>query len=405
MLKSNKYVCIFGGGAIRGVAYVGAIKALQELDIEIDTLVGSSVGAIFASLVALGYTTDELRCILYEFNAFMFKDISLTIGPDFAFSKGDIFENWIRETIEKKFYGEKYKKGENPPVNFRDINKSLYILSTDLASNSQFIFSTTNTPDFEVAKAVRISAGFPGLMKPVEYQDKLLVDGDLAKSLPLWKASNELMKPECRILEFRLEGCKNCLNLKNVFDYFNTVYSSMSNFCSEHIIEMYNSKDKFDYILIDTKDVLLLDFQMQNDMKDKLAQTGYETTMKYFTQILVDKKKKLLPLYENTLKVLQEMRPFLKKGNANAAKRILSDFICSMTVDFENLDYNFLDELNNFKISFLKDISRNSFLPINTLKNKTNHVKILQGLIERLEFKINDFQDYINKYSNQKFFL
>lgn len=400
MINSNKYVCIFGGGAVRGIAYIGAIKALRELEINIDTLVGSSVGAIFASLCAVDYSTEEIKEILYDFNAFLFKDISLTIGVDFAFSKGDVFENWIREAIEKKFYGEKYKKGENPPVSFRDINKSLYILSTDLASNSQFIFSKNNTPDFEVAKAVRISAGFPGLMKPVEYQDKLLVDGDLAKSLPLWKASSELMKTDCRILEFRLEGCKNCVNIKNVFDYFNTVYSSMSNFCSEHIIEMYKDKDKFDYILIDTKDILLLDFQMQNDTKDILAENGYTTTINYFTKTLVEKKKRLLPLYEDILAALKELRPFIKKGNVSSAKRVLSDFVCLMSDNYCDLDDSFMENFDKFKISVLKDITKYNIIPVQKLKRKTEHLKILQGLIETLENKITCLTEYINNYSN-----
>ena len=59
--KPLKYTVIFGGGAIRGVAYLGALKALNEFDIEIGTLAGSSVGAVFAGLLAVGYKNDELK--------------------------------------------------------------------------------------------------------------------------------------------------------------------------------------------------------------------------------------------------------------------------------------------------------------------------------------------------------
>ena len=38
MKKPLKYTCLFGGGAIRGLAYVGAIRALEELDIEFDII-------------------------------------------------------------------------------------------------------------------------------------------------------------------------------------------------------------------------------------------------------------------------------------------------------------------------------------------------------------------------------
>ena len=143
-MKSTDYVCIFGGGAIRGMAYIGAIKALRELGINCEILAGSSVGAIFASLYAIDCTDEEIKNILYEFNGFMFKDINFGIGTDFAFSKGDIFEEWIREKTEQKFYGSKYVKGENPPLTFKDIKKDLYICTTDLKTNSQFIFSKEN---------------------------------------------------------------------------------------------------------------------------------------------------------------------------------------------------------------------------------------------------------------------
>ena len=83
-----KYTCIFGGGAIRGVAYVGALKALDELGVEIQTLAGSSVGSIIASLLAVGYTTDEIYEIIIGVNFDLFRDIHFGFGKTFALSKG-----------------------------------------------------------------------------------------------------------------------------------------------------------------------------------------------------------------------------------------------------------------------------------------------------------------------------
>ena len=55
MTNPLKYTCLFGGGAIRGMAYIGTIRALEELGIEYDIIGGSSVGSIIAALVACGY--------------------------------------------------------------------------------------------------------------------------------------------------------------------------------------------------------------------------------------------------------------------------------------------------------------------------------------------------------------
>ena len=56
-----KYTCIFGGGAIRGMSYIGAVKALEDLGIYSETIAGSSVGAIIAGMYALGYNSQEMQ--------------------------------------------------------------------------------------------------------------------------------------------------------------------------------------------------------------------------------------------------------------------------------------------------------------------------------------------------------
>ena len=60
-LKSDlKYEILFGGGAIRGVAYCGAIKALEEMGVTFDSVAGSSVGSVLAGFVAVGYNAEEI---------------------------------------------------------------------------------------------------------------------------------------------------------------------------------------------------------------------------------------------------------------------------------------------------------------------------------------------------------
>ena len=49
-----------GGGGIKGVAYIGAFKALRELNVNVEYLSGTSSGSIFATLFALDYTDDEM---------------------------------------------------------------------------------------------------------------------------------------------------------------------------------------------------------------------------------------------------------------------------------------------------------------------------------------------------------
>lgn len=397
-MDSKRYICIFGGGAIRGVVYPGAVKALEELEIEIPTYVGSSVGAIFAALCSVGYKSSDLGKILHEFNAFMFKDINFSLG-EFSLSKGEIFENWLREKIESAFYKDEYKKGESKPVKFSDIEKDIFVLATDIKTNKRFVFSKYSTPDFELAKAVRISSSFPGLMKPAEIEDRILVDGDLAKSLPLWKGIDDLKDEDCRILEFRLEG--NCMNLKSVLDYMNTVYGSMSYFCSENLENIFGGKDKFDYILIDTKDVFLFDFQMSNDEKDKLAQIGYDTTIKYFTKTLVDKKRLLLPFYEKVYDGLKKLKLQVQKNNVKEIKNLLIKIALQKDEFSKNADPDLIFETKNVLANLSEDLSENLFGFMNSVNNYRNHLEKIEALVAKYEHRVFDVSAYIKEFSEK----
>lgn len=398
MDNSLKYTCIFGGGAVRGISYVGVIKALRELDVEIDSVAGSSVGAIFATLYVMDFTCDEMQEIFLDFNFNMFKDISLTIGSDFAFSKGEVFLNWLRDLIEKKYYGDAYIKGENAPVKFSDLNKNLHILTTDLANNVPVVFSKNNTPDFEVALAARISASLPGLMKPTEFENGFLVDGDLIKSWPLWKTDDELCVKSSRVLEFRLEGCRECVSIKNPLDYLNSVFSTFSNFCTENVIGIYKEKDKFDYILIDTKDVLLIDFAIPVEKRLELISTGYNTTMNYFKNDLVSKKQKLLPYYSYILEMLLSVKELIKTNKISTARNKLYKLMANMFEPLEFIDTCFYKEINDFKIKFVADIKATFFFNTLSLRDTTSNIKNLQSIIDKLTEKTAELQDYIRKY-------
>ena len=292
--RGLKYTCLFGGGAIRGLAFIGAIKALEELNIEPVKFGGSSVGAIFASLYAFGYTSNELKEKFIDINFNLFKDIQFGFGKAPALSKGNVFLDWIRELLEDKFYQSVNPKIERKPITFKDLDKDLVIITTDLKDFTSQEFSRYTTPDYEIASAIRISCCMPGLMQPVMYQDKFLVDGDLQKSVPMWKLSDTLLNSPERILEMRLEGSFNDVDLSNGIDYANAVYSCMTAVASEQIRNEYGERDKFDYIILDTGDVLLVNFNIPLEIRENLISAAYNQTIDYFTKFLPVKKKKIL---------------------------------------------------------------------------------------------------------------
>lgn len=391
-----KYTCIFGGGAIRGVAYVGALKALDELGVEIQTLAGSSVGSIIASLLAVGYTTDEIYEIIIGVNFDLFRDIHFGFGKTFALSKGEVFLEWLREVIEKKFYGENYKKGENPSVKFKDLDKDLVIITTDLTNFKCKEFSKQETPDFEVATAVRISSSMPGLMSPIRYEDLELVDGDLQKSWPLWKLSENLYPKNERVLEFRLEGDYD-RNGKNAIDFINTVYSCVTSIATKSVVEEYGHKDSFDYVTINTGDIVIVDFNLSKNKREELIYTGYKQTLEYFKQELPIKKEKLSTDYKNIYLLIKNLTHELGVGNIQKAKNFLGEIYMELCEVKDNIDKKYYKKLQSAKFRFMNELKPSLILK----RYNKDSVKSVREDFKQIEDAIKNRIDELEKLSEE----
>jgi len=385
MHKNNlEYTCIFGGGAIRGFAYIGALRALEEIGVTIKTLAGSSVGAIFAGLLAVGYTTQEIEEILLKINYDLFRDIQ--IGKTFGISKGEVFLEWLKELLEQKFYGENYQKGKNPPIKFSDIEKNLVIITTNLANFECKEFSNFKTPDVEIAYAIRISAGMPGLMQPIKAGNAILVDGDLQKSWPLWLLAPDLCKQKERILEFRLEGDYD-VEKNGHIDFVNTVYSCVTSIATKFIVEKYAKKDKFDYLILNTGSTIIVNFNLNEEKRKELIQIGYDQTKEYFTTILKQKKKELLNYYNPVLTLLETLQTKIKQNKIMDVKNILGEFYMQyiQTISMY-IEKTYLQELEHIKKLFLENYYTQKFFKTPRLKNS----KALLHKIEKFKSEINE---------------
>lgn len=391
-----KYTCIFGGGAIRGVAYVGALKALDELGVEIQTLAGSSVGSIIASLLAVGYTTNEIYEIIIGVNFDLFRDIHFGFGKTFALSKGEVFLEWLREVIEKKFYGENYKKGANPTVKFKDLEKDLVIITTDLTNFKCKEFSKQETPDFEVATAIRISSSMPGLMSPIKYEDLELVDGDLQKSWPLWKLSENLYPKNERVLEFRLEGDYD-RNGKNAIDYINTVYSCVTSIATKSVVEEYGHKDSFDYVTINTGDIVIVDFNLSKDKREELIDAGYKQTLEYFKQELPVKKEKLLTDYKNIYTLIKNLTHELGVGNVQGAKISLGEIYMELCEAKDNIDKKYYKKLQGARFRLMNELKPSLILK----RYNKDSVKSVREDFKQIEDAIKNRIDELKKSSEE----
>lgn len=400
MDNNFKYTCLFGGGAIRGVSYIGAVKALEELGIIPDRLAGSSVGSIFAALLAVGYNAEELKDIFIKVNFELFKDISIGLGPLFAISKGEVFLEWVRELIEKKYYGENYKKGVNPAVTFKDIKKNLVVITTNLSNFECKEFSKFDTPDYEIASAVRISCCMPGLMKPIEYNKTLLVDGDLQKSWPMWKLSKHLLNDDERILEFRLEGNYESNDISGI-NYANAVYSCMTAISTSFITNIYGNKDKFDYIVLNTGDIVVVDFNINEAKRNDLINTGYNQTISYFKDFLIEKKSKIRHNYSIIQAHITKIQKYIKSNNIQKAKNQMGELFMDLPELSEIIDLTDYNEIKKFRDIFLKNLKYPALFGKVTLSNFKLIDTELNKINDKISKKLEEFDSYLKTYQKK----
>ena len=390
MTNPLKYTCLFGGGAIRGLAYVGAIRAMEELGVEYDIIGGSSVGSIIAALIAVGYKSYEIENIFMKVNFDLFKDLHFGIGKPFALSKGEIFMDWLNELLKNKVEGALQKR-----IIFRDIQKPLVIITTDIKHFKTQEFSKMATPDFEVAQAIKISSSMPGLMAPFKYDDKELVDGDLQKAAPMWKLSEQFNSSQSRILEYRLEGDYN-EDEKNPVSFINTIYSCVTEVAAEFITDVYGANDRYDCIKINTGDVFFADFNLDKDSRRKIIDLGYEQTMRYFTTVLPAKKEKLFDIYTKISKYLKKAKKGLKSKNVEETQWWIGDIFIELCENKEIVDPLIYSQIVDLKNEISNNVSNILFF-YTSFRNSKHLEEMFKELIKVIDTRIAEFALFLRK--------
>lgn len=378
--KKFEYFCILSGGGIRGVAYIGVFRALERLGVDIKGIAGASVGSIFATLYALGYTIEEMEKIFHNVKYENFKDINLSLSKNFSIWKGDNIFNWITEIVEKKFYGENYEKDANLPVKFKDIEKDLVIITTDISTGSYKEFSKYATPDESIATAVRASISLPGIFKPTWVDENCIIDGDVIRGLPFWSYSQNMSPEDSRILEFRLEGqSKN--SIENNIEYITAIVNTASNISTEFIMNKYSRNDRYDYIKINTENTVPVDFSIKKEKILELSQLGFDATIKYFKQPLREKKTKLICLYQEMLKEFQSLREFIKKQKSAEFKLSLNKTLLLIIKNKDLLEEKFYNECVGLFEEILENTTISNFFKKTVLKNRDKFINDLEKMV------------------------
>jgi NTE family protein len=196
---------VLEGGGVKGFAYAGAFQVLDSLGIlqHIERVGGSSVGAIQATLLAIGYTPAEMMKIaanipLKKFNDGFFPGGLSRMNRKYGFFKGQRITKWIEQLIANKTGDAEITFLQLHALKDQKNYRDLYITGTDLTSRCLRIFSYETYPNMKVKDALRISFSIPLYFEPLmidgagkvykenkDNQYHMMVDGGLVSNYPV----------------------------------------------------------------------------------------------------------------------------------------------------------------------------------------------------------------------------
>ena len=156
-----------GGGAARGFAHIGVIKALEAQGIIPEIVVGTSAGSVVGALYASGYDGFTLQRTAMSMDEATISDWAL---PLFSKSpgvlKGEALQNYVNKAVG------------NVPM--ERLKKRFGAVATDLKTGESILFNKGNT-----GLAVRASSSVPSVFQPVKIGNKTYVDGGLVAPVPV----------------------------------------------------------------------------------------------------------------------------------------------------------------------------------------------------------------------------
>ena len=165
-LFKTKIGLTLGSGAARGLTHIGVLKALDELDIKIDCISGTSIGALIGAGYAMGMSWQEMEEIALKTD---WKLMTKIFSPTLSLS-----------SLTNDRYLNEFLKGIFGDITFEDLKISLGVVAADIESGKMLVINSGS-----ILKAVRASISIPVIFSPVSYESYHLVDGGLVNPTPV----------------------------------------------------------------------------------------------------------------------------------------------------------------------------------------------------------------------------
>lgn len=278
LYKRNKFkkILVLSGGGIKGISHIGALKALEELGYldKFETFAGTSVGALIIGLYVIGYKPDELLEFISKFDLSLMKSINvLNILDNFGLDCGIKIDYVVRRLIVAKKI--------DPDITLSDLyditKKKLIFTTVCLNTVSTEYLSHEDYPNLSFYKAIRMSFAIPWMYTPVEYNNKLYVDGGCIDHYPI-----DLFKDKIDdVLGIYLTDINDIIDkIDNIETYTFRVFQ-----CFMEGVNI-NSKKGYENctILVNLKPISIVAYGLDKKEKEGIYKIGYDSVYQFFSK-------------------------------------------------------------------------------------------------------------------------
>lgn len=283
---------VFEGGGVKGIAYAGAIQALETKNLLNGVLrvAGTSAGAITAALVSLRYDAATITKVVNNTDFRKFEDHwnPLKIPTKYGLYKGQFLLEFIASFFTDI--------GLLKTTTFKDLKdkgyRDLKLFASDLNLQEAREFSFDTTPNAIVAEAVRASMSIPIFFRAWKFSNKIpdehiYVDGGVTYNYPITAFDKKGANPKTIGFHFGKLNQKRTasdLDYDHLIDYVKTVFNMLLD--SQKIDYSKDSSEKKRSVNIDDFGISATNFSLTDEEKTKLYDSGQSATLKFLDSYL-----------------------------------------------------------------------------------------------------------------------
>jgi NTE family protein len=294
---------VLSGGGAKGLAHIGLIKVLEENNIPIDYIAGTSIGAIIGGLYAAGFSPEDMLELFKSDDFKLWSTGRMNKEDLYYFRRKDEQPDWVKVDITKKenkikviipinliperqmdfaFMQLMAQTTATCKMNFDSLMVPFRCVSTDIYNNMAVIHRSG-----DVGEAIRASMTFPFVYKPIEKDGMLLFDGGIVNNFPT-NIMKEDFNPDI-IIGHKVTNMNKKPDPEDIFSQIESMVTQVTN---------YNIPDTIG-ILLESQmdDIGLLDFPKVNQIYNR----GIETALRKINDIK-EKVTRRVPIEEIKIK-------------------------------------------------------------------------------------------------------